>query len=386
MNIKLFSSMVALTLILLNMACSCGNTPYDEEHWINALSEKKPIECNPEKVAEFQEIYKSPGLTYIDDQSIYLYNSDDLTLIVYSRNDMKIMYTMGGRGEGPAEFRTIQGLHVYKDFIFFNDMGGKNSYFSKEGKLIKELKCPSNLIPCLPVGENYVTNEYTEWIENLPTSPFMEERIVLVGPNYKTKKVLFNKKLNLSTVYNSSSGKRELTLFPDFCHYKIYKDNIYLGYSCMEGFYFYVFNLNGKKLYEINRPYLKREIPILIKEALQKRQQNKNKNSERKLDIKFYQYYPSFCGFEVADERIYIFLYPETHEQRVLILDLYGKLLEVNLIPFDVRKLETNGFRVLSSNRIHNGMKYYLKDNLETEKWELWRLKIANPTKNASGS
>jgi hypothetical protein len=57
-------------------------------------------------------------------------------------------------------------------------------------------------------------------------------------------------------------------------------------------------------------------------------------------------------------------------------MDLKGKLLAVNLIPFDLKSLEKMSFRTLFSNLIHNGNSYYIKDNLETDKWELWRSKI----------
>jgi hypothetical protein len=139
-----------------------------------------------------------------------------------------------------------------------------------------------------------------------------------------------------------------------------------------------VFDANGKQVYEINRPYRKQEIQGLFKETIQKKQYTMMTNENQKVKIQFYDYFPSFCSFEVADDRIYVFLYPEIDRQRILILDLKGKLLAVNLIPFDLKSLERSSYRILFSNLIHNGERYYIKDNLETDKWELWRLKICD--------
>jgi hypothetical protein len=57
-------------------------------------------------------------------------------------------------------------------------------------------------------------------------------------------------------------------------------------------------------------------------------------------------------------------------------MDLKGKLIDVNLIPFDLEFFKNNSFRKLFFNKIHNGKKYYLKDNVETNRWELWSLKV----------
>jgi len=260
-------------------------------------------------------------------------------------------------------------------------MGGKNSYFSNEGKLLKEQRCPPHLIPCLPIGENYLTKEYGELPVRLPTNPYKNHKVVLVGPDYKIKKVLFNKKLNTSFIFNSNTGKQEVWLFTDFIFSKLYNNKIFLGYSCQEGFYIDVFDANGKKLYEISRPYPKRKIPAIIKDTIIKRQITVNKKTQQPMDIKFYEFYPSFCNIELDDDKIYVFLYPDTNSQRVLILDLQGKLLDVSLIPFDVRRLEEYSFNSLLFNYIHNGMKYYLIDNEETEKWELWRVKLGSSIK-----
>jgi hypothetical protein len=288
---------------------------------------------------------------------------------------MHLMVKFGGKGEGPGEFRRLQGFKVYKDFIFVNS-SGKNSYFSKKGELLKEVRCPPNLIPCYPIGNNFVTREHSGLPERIPSNPYVDTQYVFIGPEFKTKRVLFQKKLNISYVYNEKTGELESWLFPNYSFLHVYKNNIYIACSSMESFFFTVFDSQGNKLYEIRRPYIKRKIPELIKETIIKRQKQINKKSRMRLDIKFYEYFPSFCNFEVADDKIYIFLYPSIDFQRVLILDLKGKLIDVNLIPFDLEFFENNSSMKLFYNKIHNGKKYYLRDNIETNQWELWSIKV----------
>jgi hypothetical protein len=363
-------------IIYVNISCNSKTGHYDEALWLDAFKKQEVLDVEPEKLVELEEVYKMPGLSYIDDHYMYIIASNEQTINIYSKKDFRLTVKLGGKGEGPSEFRFIQGINVYPDYIFVNSPG-KNSYFSKKGELLKEVRCPPALIPCLPVGNNFVSREYSMPSERNSNSPDMERKIVLVGPDFEIKKILFHKILEGgSYVYNPKTNQKEARLFPDYCSFKIYKNNIYIGLSTQEGFFFTVLDSNGKKLYKINRPYIKRKIPDFLKEAIRKRQY-RTITSNQKVKISFYKYFPSFCDFEVVDDRIYVFLYPEADRQRILIMDLKGKLLDVILIPFDSEIFETSSYRILFSNIIHKGAKYYLQDNMKTNKWEIWRLKIS---------
>ncbi|MDQ1353625.1 MAG: hypothetical protein QG657_3931 [Acidobacteriota bacterium] len=372
-----FLLLLVASFISIDSACKRYDKTYDQESWQNAFKKQEVLNVKPEKAAVIEELYKQPALSAIDDDYFYILNGNEQSVNLYSKNDTRLKATFGGKGEGPAEFRWIQGFRVYSNYLFVNSPG-KNSYFSKKGELIKEIKCPPELIPCQPVGNNYVTRDYSKSSERDIHSPYMETKIILVGPDYKTKKILFQKNLNTAYEFNSKTGQNEACLFPDICSFKIYKDNIYIGLSSLESFYFLVFDANGNRLYEINRPYQKKEIPGIFKKTIQNKQYTMMTNENQKVKIQFYDYFPSFCNFEVADDKIYVFLYPEIDRQRILILDLEGKLLAVNLIPFDLKSLERSSYRILFSNLIYNGERYYIKDNLETDNWEIWRLKICD--------
>ena len=110
------------------ISCNSKIEKYDEDRWLKALTNKKVLNVKPEKEAELKENYKSPALTYIDDQNFYIVNHDDASVNIYTRKYSHLKVKFGGKGEGPGEFRRIQGIKVYKDFIFVNSIG-KNSYF-----------------------------------------------------------------------------------------------------------------------------------------------------------------------------------------------------------------------------------------------------------------
>jgi len=381
-----FCYLLAVSIIVFIITCGPGTEKYNEKLWKNAFKKQEVLEFKPELVAEFEEVYKRPLLQYIDDKNIYINGSNEQTINIYTRKECRLKIKFGGKGEGPGEFRIIQGFKVYEDFIFINSPG-KNSYFSKKGELLKEVRCPPALVPCLPVGDNFITREYS-----LPTvkdinNSFMEIKTVLVGSDFKEKKILFSKSLNTKYTYNAKTGKKEARLFPESCTFKIYKNNIYIGYSSMDGFFFTVFDSSGNKLYEINRPYIKRKIPDALKDVIRNRKEKyRQRGSNLEVEILFFEYFPSFCTFSVANDKIYVFLYPEIDKQRILILDLKGKLIDVSLIPFDLQSLEKFSFRILYSNIVHNGEKYYIKDNFETSKWELWRLKLCEERKKEKSS
>jgi hypothetical protein len=366
MKTRFFYYLLAAFIVTINFGCSSGNTSYNNEMWSNAFEKQGTIDTKPEKQGEFDEPFKSPSLQYIDDHYVYLICYNEYTVNIYSIKDFLLKTKFGGKGEGPSQFRRLQGFKVYPGFIFVNSPG-KNSYFSKSGKLLKEVKSPPHLIPCLPVKDNFVTRGHSMPTGNDLNSPYIEVKTVLVDPGFKIKKILSHKVIAGKYTYNSRTGKKESKLFPGQCDFRIYKDRIYIGFSSMEGFYFTVFDWNGDKLYEINRPYRKRKIPDILKQAIRKKKY-RQRGSNLEIEIHFYDYFPSFCNFQVADDKIYVFMYPEIDRQRVLIMDLKGKLLDVRLLPFDIKLFEKWSWRFLLSNKIHSGAKYYLRDNYETNK------------------
>ncbi|MCP4152633.1 MAG: hypothetical protein GY757_33160 [bacterium] len=378
MKKKIFFCLI-LIFILAGISCKqdVESTEFDKDAWTKAFKKKETLDTKPEKVAELEEVYKSPTLSYFGDEGFYvvsgnLSGGDSLSINRYSNQDYCLKMKFGRRGEGPGEFRFIQAFRVFPDFLFINSPG-KNSYFSKDGRLIKEVKCPPRLSPCVPVGDNFLSSEYSAMPDE--DDPYTEYKKILVNSEFKKIETIVHKKIKASYRTNSTTNKREVWIFPEYCKTAVYKGKIYVGFSSLDGFFFTVFDSTGKKLYKINRPYERREVPDLVKEAIRERT-HKMAGTNLAFSIRFNKYYPSFCDFRVTDDKIYIFSYPGIQTQRIITMDLKGKLLDVNLVPFDLTVLKQESFQILFRNVIHNGKIHFFRDNHETSKWELWNLKI----------
>ncbi len=371
--------LLVISILLTSIACnSSKNTPFDKKEWLQALKNPVANSNGPihEKITEFKEVYKSPMLVNLDEKHIYIRDSHTKSVIIYSKLDGRIVKTFGGKGEGPFEFRQRQSCRIEENHIFVNSMG-KNSYFTKKGEPIRETKCPANLIPLIPVGDNFVTRDYTMTTEKDSATSIRYDKIVVVNSDFEEERVIFEKKILKGIVLNAETGRSEVRLFSPGCYFRVYNNHIYLGFSAREQFEFSVFDSAGRKQYDIIRPYQKKEVPEVIKEAIRNSKKSTDWNNKR-MTINFDKYYVSFGSFEVADDRIYVFLLPEKERQKVLIMDLKGRIIKVKVIPFDIKYVERFSYFWLLYRRlfIKDGYFYYLKNNEDTDILELWREKL----------
>ncbi|MCP4213199.1 MAG: hypothetical protein GY765_01025, partial [bacterium] len=148
-------------------------------------------------------------------------------------------------------------------------------------------------------------------------------------------------------------------------------------YSIVDAFNFFVFDADGDLSYDIIRPHPKKEIPDAVKEAVSKSKANVDWR-KKPIKVKFFKYYRAFCDFVVADDRIYIFLFPDATSQRVIITDLKGKVLEVVLLPFFVQAFEKSDFRHIYHHLIHDGYRYTTSHSPATDNLLIYRYKICN--------
>ena len=93
-----------------------------------------------EKVTVFKELLK-PSRIYLDHDRIFI--TERTKVNIYSLKDYKLIGTFGQKGEGPGEFRIPFYIHPLKDRLMI-DTPGKISYFTKDGKLIGEVKSKSD--------------------------------------------------------------------------------------------------------------------------------------------------------------------------------------------------------------------------------------------------
>lgn len=367
-------------LLLLNWGCShpAGKRGFDEKEWLAALKKEIKPSFAPEKVGEIDAAMKSYGLKSVDEKYIYLVNGDAQSIDVYDRSSCKLLRKVGRPGEGPGEFKSIQGVHIYPDYIFVNSMG-KNSYFNPEGSLIREEKVPGHLIPCMPVGENaYVTNSYGEMPgEQSMVTQMGRRRIVLLSKDFNEKKTLMDKVVKRGSKYDFKNGCHVVIFFPDNLSFQIYGDHIYTGANTEDLFLIEGFNAGGGKVLGINRPFPKRKITAGIK-AIMKSKEHHPYGKEDVMKVEFNHYLPSYGHFIVNDGKIFVFMFPEEGDiQRVLVLDLAGKLLCAAAIPFDLAELGSQWRKIFrGKGTMFKSVLYYLEENDITGKIDLWKQRI----------
>ncbi len=86
---------------------------------------------------------------------------------------------------------------------------------------------------------------------------------------------------------------------------------------------------------------------------------------EKQVNIKFPQYYPPFRTFKVTDGKIFVYTHrKEKGRRQMYIFDFQGKLLKLGTI--------ISGYPGV----IYKNFYYYLKENEDTEIWELHREKV----------
>lgn len=106
-----------------------------------------------EKVSVLPDIMK-PHLIAVDNDQLYI--SEDTTVYIYSLKDYKLKCKFGKQGEGPEEFNRYAIVIPQQDSLVINSRG-KVSYFSKDGKYIKEIKNKAGVIGggFIPLGKNF---------------------------------------------------------------------------------------------------------------------------------------------------------------------------------------------------------------------------------------
>jgi hypothetical protein len=109
---------------------------------------------NAEKLGVLENPFKAPFIR-MDDNQIYIYDNVFLEFHLYSKKTLKKISEFGSKGEGPGEFRAINHVKIKNKNIYVSNFP-KVSIFSKAGKLIKELKAPTNVSYFISIADNFV--------------------------------------------------------------------------------------------------------------------------------------------------------------------------------------------------------------------------------------
>jgi len=312
------------------------------------------------KIASLEENFKKP-IIRVDEKQFYIVDQSLVKGVIYDRSTLKKVAQFGAYGEGPGELIYIQNVTLNDKCIYVSDLT-KLCIFSKQGRLIKELKGPFKTTNYLPFGDNLVGTY------SIPRDLYKNKRkvqFILFDGNLKKKRDIF-----LTEIHSEITLTKEKELvywFRDCVGAFVNKNNLVVGTS-EKGFYFAVFNLDGEKLYDILRDEKKREVTGEEKKQIIKNfslSMGKERWDQYKAtkEIIFPDYYPAYYGFIVNDDKIYVFPYPQLGVFEILILDIKGNLLKKSYLWITVLGAEIKNIDIFK------GKLYNVIEN--DEEWEV---------------
>jgi len=304
-----------------------------------------------------------------------LYIVEKASVLVYSLRDLSLSRKIGRQGEGPGEFKETDYWYntvtVLPDHIFV-DGYDKAVRFSRDGRLLVEMKKPVGISKMVPVGANYAGLRL-EHIEG----ERQYQCLCLFDANLRFKRELCRQE---SPVQQLS---RTIEMIPDVLNFTVWDDKVFVEKS-REGLVIEVYDAEGRRIGRIEHE----------SERIRPTQEHKNRAIE---DIKSdpfvkrmgYEAFarlsrfvwpdalPAITDFMAADGKLYVRT-PGTLEGREkwLVLDMEGGVKDrVLLPPVGGAPLMARLYGV-SYHAIDQRTLYFIKDDEATEEWELHAVEI----------
>jgi hypothetical protein len=309
--------------------------------------------CWGVKVVPMKGLLKPEALQADKNQ---LYITDGWEIKIFSSKDFKPVKTFGRKGEGPGEFKGYMIAYVQPDYIFITGPN-KISYYTLDGNFIKERRVRNIFGRFKPIGEGFVGYHKAR------KEGIMYEYVYLFDSGVKRTVELYQRKY----FYQQNSYLNLIEERPPFFHIvdeKIYIDGI-------DGV-IYVFDKTGKKIDAIRLPI--KRVPFTSQHkrrfinGLKSRAETRNYYEEVKHLLKFPDYFPPVRMFHVSDNKIYVMTNNEKNgKNEFLVLDMKDRLLKTLFLPIS----SFDETMIVMTYDVADGMLYHLRDNEETETWEI---------------
>jgi hypothetical protein len=317
------------------------------------VMDAKKIGSMPE-IAMPHQIIVNNGLLYVSD-------SKQAKVQLYSVKDFKYLRQVSGKGEAPGETLRVPLTTAYPDYIFLYSFG-KGLYFSKDGKYIKEFRVIKRGNDLLPIGENFLFTVF----KGDDKSRCQDSSIYSYSKETDLKfiKNIYIEKLPPITYTGS---KMDHCLIRGFVDYTVYDDKIFLGDST-KGLYMEIFDKYGNRTGKINfNQFEKLKVTGQYKKDFMERAKiSPDYNMATTMyNIYFPEYYPGFYRFEVDKGKVYFLTYNKKGDRREMVIaDWTGKLLKQAYVPW----VDNDVYKNFS---IENNKFYYVVENEATENWDL---------------
>lgn len=303
------------------------------------------------KVIDLEDL-ESPGYVITDGKILLI--EDKSRVRMYDMKNYKPLKTMGGKGEGPGEFKDFAFPQILSDSIMISSVG-KVAFYDFSGNLVKEQKTRSNRTSIKKIGDKYITYSIGRGKDDFYIS------YDLYGPNFSKEKSFHKGDWMIHM-----GGKRDLF---EIFFYDVFQDKIIFAHR--KGFKIEILDKNANILYSITEtpdpvPFTDQDMDRAFTEMAA--------NTKRKAYVEYLRKktekpdnYPAIRTCRVADGKIYVITYLKEEDQsECLIYDMEGKRLKRVFIPLrDVSPL------VLPVFTIDKSRLYQLIENHEKDLWQL---------------
>lgn len=319
------------------------------------------VAVGAEKGRPLPDILKPRSIAVIENR---LYVSDQYSIFVYSLADFRLLHRVGKKGEGPGEFRFVPFLDVYNNNLWAVG-GGKIIIYSKEMNVIQEKIMMFFASRIRPFGNNYLSVHIEEDKKNRFNA------VSLFDKDFKKIKTLaYGKKWEKDRERNENDP---FVLVGPVFGVRCSGDKAYIA-DGRKGFHIAIYDLDGNKIKEIkkdvkpvktgenqrrNRLAEARRAPIII------RRWEKLKNK-----ITFPEYMPLMRDIHLDETHLYVKTWGiKDGKEEYVVFDLDGNEITAVYLPA----------AMMFNYTFAGNTFYYIRENEDTEEWELFREKRIVP-------
>ena len=294
-----------------------------------------------------------------------LFISDQHSVSFYSIDSLKLLKTIGGKGEGPGQFMEEPYIKVQNERVLIHSLG-RSIFYTYNGELLKQIKHIGEFYDINSVSDNYIVFQMK--------MPRVKEKyyffsIIVKDSNFNDIKIIDSMK----SLKRQPKKKKKIFLVEPVFTFQSFNDKIYCATDKEGKFIINVYSHNGLLLKKIQKEY----DLIRISNTFKKKKLDELKNHPilkamwstlmKRNKYCFPEYFPAIADIRVRDNKIYVKTFKAgKNGVEFIILDLQGRLQSSSFLP----DLKTELWD------IRNNHFYYLHSNEDLEIWELHSIKI----------
>jgi len=303
----------------------------------------------------------------IDADNDQLYVTEEASVFIYSRQDIKFKKKFGKKGEGPGEFKIRVDRPMNLD-VRDNDLVvssfGRFSYFSKDGTYKSETKTkPVYTMAAKAFSSQFVGIGVLSEEQDFLTLNIYDEQL-----NKKKEIFRIEEEIRLE---GKKSVYYHLHFPPSFATSFIpHEDRVYVTWGKDDKIK--VFDHSGKRVAELPVKVEKQKLTGAYKDKVVNHFKNDKEipqpiRERHYGNIVFPEFFPAIRDMRISDGKIYVVTYQKEKElTKTLILDLKGKPIKTVSLP--LKEMDVKSIYPFT---VKKGKLYQLVEDFDSEEWYL---------------